>query len=57
MHGGGEQRDGMALWFVGVDLMYGTVGLQLDIFSLHMFCSLVVFVPLSRQFNLTVYNK
>lgn len=39
----GEQRDGMALWFVGVDFLCGTAGLQLDIFSTHMFCSFVRF--------------
>lgn len=50
----GEQREGMALWYVGVDFLFGTVGLQLDIFSTHMFRFFVVFVSLSRQFNLTL---
>lgn len=50
----GEQREGMALWFVGVDFLCGTVGLQLDIFSTHMFCFFVVFVSLSCQFDLTI---
>lgn len=48
----GEQREGMALWCVGVGFLCGTVGLQLDIFSTHMFCFFVVFffVSLSCQF-------
>ena len=40
---GGDQREGMALWYVGVDFLCGTVGLQLDIFSTHMFCFFIVF--------------
>lgn len=50
----GEQREGMALWCVGVDFLCGTVGLQPDIFSTHMFCFFVVFVSLSCRFQLTV---
>lgn len=46
----GEQREGMVLWYVGVDFSCGTVGLQFDIFSTHMFCSLVVLgSTVSRQ--------
>lgn len=42
----GEQRDGMALWSVGVDFLCGTVGLQLDILSTHMFFVSLLFLYL-----------
>lgn len=54
MHGGGSRGKAWSLWYVGVDFLCGTVGLQLDIFSTHMFRFFVVFVSLSRQFNLTL---
>lgn len=50
----GEQREGMALWYVGVEFWCGTTGLRLDMFSTHMFCFSAVFVFSSCQFNLTV---
>lgn len=45
----GEQRDGMALWCVGVDLMCGTVGLQVVILSTHTFCFFVVSVSEDKE--------
>lgn len=41
----------MALWFVGVDFLCGTVGLQTNIISTHAFLCFFVYF---RQFNLSV---
>lgn len=49
----GEQREGMALWFVGVDFLCGTVGLQPDIFSTHMFLFLFLVVLYLCNVSLT----
>lgn len=50
----GQWRKGVAPWCVGVDFVCGTVGLQLDIFSTHVFGFFVVFVSLSHQFNSSI---
>lgn len=54
---GGEQREGMALWFVGVDFLCGTVGLQLDIFSTHVLFPCRFLYLLHVNFNLTVHKE
>lgn len=57
MHGGGKQRGGMALWFVGVDFLSGTVGLQVDVFSYSQLLFLCRFCIFVTSIDLKSRNK